>query len=67
MPMEAASLHSFRSSSMLSFACPGIDEIGSRIPRPWPTKKGMTRSSVRSVVSRTILRRSGDSRSRRGR
>jgi hypothetical protein len=67
MPMDAASLPSFSSSSMLSRAWPGMELIGSRTPRPWTTKRGSIRSSTRRVVSRTMCRSSADSRSRRGR
>ncbi len=67
MPMLAASLDSFSSSSSESRETPGIELTGSRTPRPWTAKSGRIRLSTPSRVSRTIRRMSGDSRSRRGR
>ena len=67
MPMLAASFASFSSSSSESRDTPGIEVTGSRTPRPCTAKSGRMRFSTPSRVSRTIRRRSGDSRSRRGR
>ena len=40
MPIPAASLASFSSSSIDTLNCPGIAEMGSRTPRPWVTNSG---------------------------
>ena len=67
IPRPAISRHCSTRRSTESWWFPGIDLISRCTLSPGQAKNGITRSSVRKLVSRTMLRMSGLLRRRRGR
>ena len=67
IPRPATSRHCSTRRSTDSWWFPGIDRISLCTPSPGQTKNGITKSSVRKLVSRTMLRMRRLRRRRRGR
>ena len=64
-PSEASDFASTAASSADTRSTPGMDNTGWRTPAPGTTKSGAMKSEGASDVSRTIVRRLSERRSRR--